>query len=275
MMLCVETALRYVASQYDAKLLYPSEWNTEKFLYYMENYQKQITESAGKNVLGRNLPQRAAWMIYLLNKSNNLSSSSFFIEIGAASGYILDALSKPNKFKEWIQDNHDVTESMFFNQELILPENTAGSFGVDLLPPNELWSLASLGDDEAIKKVQNFRNVFSKNVNIVKGNVLDENMWAVVQNKAIDASKNGQTPIIIASEMLYQIPIPGRQQVLEQIRSLTQSTDGLFLRSDGGQYMELPQYENYTVGELRNSQWQVIGKRLLLTDKYRLMAQDI
>src|SRR3989344_2787862 len=107
MILCVETALRYVASQYDAKLLYPSEWNTEKFLYYMENYQKQITESAGKNVLGRNLPQRAAWMIYLLNKSNNLSSSSFFIEIGAASGYILDALSKPNKFKEWIQDNHD------------------------------------------------------------------------------------------------------------------------------------------------------------------------
>lgn len=239
---------------------------------YLNRYSQDIANLAGENALGRNLPQRAAWMIYLLSKENLLSEKTFFIELGAASGYILDALAYPNRFWAWLKTTN-ANPQVSINK---ICEKTAGQLGVDLCPPtNKRWSLASLGDDEVIQSVESFTTTLQNRSNVLRGDVLSQDTWTIVENQAQRAVSKNQIPVIIASEMLYQINSDGRTKICEQIKSLISYTNGYFLRSDGGQYMELPQYEMLTIAELRNPQWEIIRPQLLLKDKYRCKWNEI
>lgn len=272
MILYVETALRTIASQEESNLLYPSKWNPDKVVEYLNRYAEDIANLAGENALGRNLPQRAAWMIYLLSRENLLSEKTFFIELGAASGYILDALAYPNKFWAWLKTTN-ANPQVSINK---ICEKTAGQLGIDLCPPtNKRWSLASLGDDEVIQSVESFTTTFKNTSNVLRGDILSQDTWTIVENQTQKAASQNQIPVIIASEMLYQINSDGRTKICEQIKNLISYTNGYFLRSDGGQYMELPQYELFTVAELRNPQWKIISPQLLLKDKYRCKWTEI
>lgn len=268
LILYIDTALRAIASEDKPELLYPSRWDTNTLIQYFDAKGDEISELAGRNTLGRNLPQRAGWMLYLLNRNNLLSQNLYFIEVGAAAGYILDALVQPRKFVSWLE-----SQTQQFSPELLsikLPE-ASGGIGIDLVPPpNTRWALASLGDDEVIDSVQSFINTFPIRSRVIAGSILDNTSWETVDIAAELATSLGKRPVIIASEMLYQLAQEGRQEVLKRIQELVVKNEGLFIRSDGGQYMGLPEYEMYTIGELRDSRFELRLPRLLMKDKYRL-----
>ena len=263
LVLYVDTAMRALAASDDPDLLLPSVWTPQLAKDYLKKNGGEISILAGENTLGRNVPHRASWMLYLLQQSGNLAPNLDFIELGSSAGFILDALKEPEKYAQWLRS----TQQVQLNLDV---DKTAATVGYDLVPPPDTnWALASLGDDEVIMGVQEFMHAFPVRTPAIKGNILSEDIWSQIYTRAHESTYNGLRPVFITSEMLYQLSTEDRATLLGRVKSVLEETNGLFLRSDGGQYMGFPNLDMYTVGELRDQNFNLTAPQLVLQDKYR------
>lgn len=264
-----ETALRTIASQDQTDLLYPSRWTPELVTEYLTRIGNEVAELAGEKTIGRNLPSRAAWMISTLYQTEILSQVPFFVELGAAAGFVLDALKKPTMFKSWLQSTNIPQNSAI---DRISSSRDFNGFGVDLTPISDIpWAVACLGDDEAMNVLVGFLEKFPDRSFILGGDVANPMIWDLIEANTIKAANLGQTPVIVTSEMLYLLTPDKRQTVLENIRELLQRTNGYFLRAESGQNLEdklAPELDLATIGELRDCDFNLIGPRLKLITKY-------
>lgn len=265
-----ETALRMVASQDQPELLYPSRWTPKLVIDYLSKNGNEVAQLAGEKTIGRNLPSRAAWMLSVLSKADVLSKKPFFIELGAAGGFILDALKQPSRFSSWLKSTNIPRNPTI---DAVDCQETFAGFGADLTPITDIpWAIACLGDDEAMSGLVDFLQQFPQRSAILPGNILDQDIWGLIRATASDAANKREIPVIVASEMLYLISPNERQKALDNIKTLISQTGGYFLRSDSGQHLEIPnlpkELEMMTIGEMRGPDFQLIGPRLGLIGKY-------
>lgn len=269
LVLYIDTAMRALAALDDPGLLLPSVWTPQLAEDYLKKKGEEISILAGENTLGRNVPHRAAWMLYLLQQSKNLAPNLSFIELGSSAGFILDALKEPKRFAQWLQRSQGTRIDFDI-------ERTSGGKGYDLVPPPNInWALASLGDDNVITDVQDFLTNFPTKSSIVAGDILAEDIWSTIYSQAYQSASTNLRPVIIASEMLYQLKPENRAEIIARIKTLIADTNGLFLRSDGGQYMGYPDLDMYTVAELRDENFDLICPQLALFDKYRTQWKNL
>jgi len=265
-----ETALRMVAYQEQPDLLYPSRWNPKLVIDWLTKKGNEVAELAGVKTIGRNLPSRATWMVSVLDQAGVFNQTPFFIELGAAAGFILDSLKNPARFRWWLQSTNIPSNDAINN---FTCTRTFDGFGVDLTPINDtIWAVACLGDDEAMDNLVNFLEKFPQRSKILAGDIANDSVWEITSKTIVEAARVGKTPVIIASEMLYLLSPDKREKVLGNIQSLIKKTNGYFLRSDSGQNLGLdvcpPELEMLTIGELRNPDFQLTGPRLGLFTKY-------
>lgn len=260
----VDAAIRVTAKQ---KNLLPGRdplssgnWTEDDFIRVLALSNDEITKAAGNLTTCKNLPQRAAQMMWLIDQTAEIpvDEKLAFIEIGASKGLILDALKKPLSFINWMGqiDSRPTTK---YGEKIINNENP--TIGVDLAIPGDDWALAMLLNDKSRSEVAQFMDKFPNRSTVVKGNALDFPKLPEIKN--FMTVNSASVPFIISCCMLYQLSEINRQTAIKTSRDfLKENGGGYLLTTDIAKYVGYPDKAGGAVSWIENENGETVSPKI-------------
>lgn len=260
----IDAAMRVLAKRLqllELDALSASSWDAEKVAAVLGQYSAEVIDLAGSNTTSKNLPQRAAHLLWLLDQCSLVKPGQelSFLEIGASGGLILDALKQPNKFQKWMKTKGYRSD---FAQKSN-PSRVNSTLGVDLVKPELDWLQAVILEDDLRDETSEFIGEFARSQVLVEG--------ATNLTRSVDVngflSKNGSAlPVIFSCFVFYQLDDKTREEVTQQARSLLkQQGGGLLIISDIAKYRGFPEKAGGCVSWVEDQDGQRVSPRILLS----------
>lgn len=260
----IDAAIRVTAKQKgllpDRDPLSSSNWTEDDFIRVLALSGNEITKAAGNLTTCKNLPQRAAQMMWLIDQTGEISGNEklAFIELGASKGLILDSLSSPQSFINWMEQTSSKPQAVYGQK---MQDNKYPGIGVDLAIPSDDWALAMLLNDKSRLEVAKFMKNFPDRSTVVKGNALGFPKLPEIKNFLTDNSTS--IPFIISCFMLYQLSEINRQMVINLSRNfLKENGGGYLLTTDIAKYVGYPDKAGGAVSWIENQDGKVISPKI-------------
>lgn len=260
----VDAAVRVIAKRLqllDTNPLSASSWDAEKLVSVLQKYSNEVIDLAGSNTTSKNLPQRAAHILWLLDQCSLVQpgKSLSFLEIGASGGLILDALKQPRKFRQWMQTKGYRSD---FAQKSD-PNSINSTLGVDLVKPDLDWLQAVILEDDLREETTEFISEFARSQVVVEGATTLTGSPNVEDflNKSPSA-----LPVIFSCFVFYQLDDNTRQEVTDQARSLLKRQGGgLLIISDVAKYRGFPDKAGGCVSWVEDQDGKQVSPRIQLS----------
>lgn len=233
----VEAALRVVAKKQgfiEGDALSAKNWSVDLVIRVLKKAKEDVVTLAGSNTTAKNLPQRAAHLLWLLDQCPQVPENEqlVFIEIGASGGFILDALRQPKFFSKWMQEKGYRSD---FGAKV-----GAGNLvlGIDLVKSDLDWLLALILDDGQRKEVEDFI-LRSDRSPVIEANAA--HLEKVPEVMALLKQNERTFPVIFSCFAFYQMDESTRLKVTQSVQRLLQSYErGVFIISDIAKYRGYP-----------------------------------
>lgn len=260
----IDAAVRTLAQRTQFMLvdsLSADNWDETKLVEMMKRFPEEIVELAGSNTTSKNLPQRAAHLLWLLDQCPLVQPNQqfSFLEIGASGGLILDALQQPIKFKNWMSeqgyrsDYASKSDGSRVNQTL----------GIDLVKPELDWLQAVILEDGLRNETTEFIGEFARS------EVITADATALSQDERLQqffAQKGNNLPVIFSCFVFYQLDEPTRAAVTQQARELLRSQGGgLFIVSDIAKYRGYPDKAGGCVSWIEDQDGNQVSPAIMAT----------
>lgn len=260
----IDAAVRTLARRTQFMLadsLSADNWNEAKLVEMMKRFPTEIIELAGSNTTSKNLPQRAAHILWLLDQCPLVQPNQqfSFLEIGASGGLILDALQQPLKFKNWMSnqgyrsDYASKSDGNRINQTL----------GIDLVKPELDWLQAVILEDGLRSETTEFIGEFARS------EVIAADATALNQDERLQqffAQKGNNLPVIFSCFVFYQLDEATREAVTQQTRELLKSLGGgLFIVSDIAKYRGYPDKAGGCVSWIEDQDGNQVSPAIMAT----------
>lgn len=262
----IDAAIRVTAKQNnmlpDRDPLSSGIWTDEDFTRVLALAGNEIIEAAGNLTTCKNLPQRAAQMMWLIDQAKEITAEKqlAFIELGASKGLILDALRNPQLFQDWMKQMYSNPSIAIVYGEKI-KDKTFPAIGVDLAIPDDDWTLSMLLNDESRKEVGQFMKNFPDRSTVIRGNALE--FSTLPEIKKFMADNLQSTPLLISCFMLYQLSDADRQAVIKTSRNfLKDYGGGYLLTTDIAKYVGFPDKAGGAVSWVENESGEVISPKI-------------
>jgi len=260
----VDAAVRVMAKRLQLLETDPfsaGSWDAQKIATVLQRYPAEVIDLAGSNTTSKNLPQRAAHLLWLLDQCPLVQPGQqlSFLEIGASGGLILDALKQPKNFQQWM-------EVRGYRSDFAQKGNPSwinSTIGVDLVKPELDWLQAVILEDDLRDETTEFIGEFARSQVVVEG--------ATNLIRSADVigflSKNGSAlPVIFSCFVFYQLDDKTRQEVIEQARTLLkQQGGGLLIVSDVAKYRGFPDKAGGCVSWVEDQDGQRVSPLILLS----------
>lgn len=262
----VDAAIRYTAKRKDLLKgrdpLCSSNWTAEDLAGILALAKSEIIEAAGSLTTCKNLPQRAAQMMWLIDQTEEIPANEnldlAFIELGASRGLILDALRNPQPFLDWMKQT-DSNPAVVYGEKI--KDKTFPAIGVDLAVPDDDWTEAMLLNDNSRREVAQFMKNFPDRSTVIKGDALEFPTLPEVKKFMSDNSL--ATPFVISCFMLYQLSAADRETVIKTSRGLLkQRGGGYLLTTDIAKYAGYPDMVGGAVSWIENEDGRVVSPRI-------------
>jgi len=260
----IDAAIRVTAKQ---KNMLPNRdplssgnWTEEDFIRVLTLNSNEIVEAAGNLTTCKNLPQRAAQMMWLIDQTEEIpiNEKLAFIEIGASKGLILDSLRNPKSFINWMGQSGSSPKTKYGEK---LGANKYPGIGVDLAIPSDDWALAMLLNDKSRLEVAQFMKDFPGRSTVVKGNALDFTKLPEIKNFIF--ANLPSVPFVISCFMLYQLCDTDRQKVVKTSRDfLKENGGGFLLTTDIAKYVGSPDKAGGAVSWIENENGEVVSPQI-------------
>ncbi len=260
----VDAAVRVIAERlqlFDTDSLSAKNWNTQKLATVLRQYSAEIVDLAGSNTTSKNLPQRAAHLLWLLDQCPLVEPRQqfSFLEIGASGGLILDALEQPDKFQQWMSKNGYRSD---FAQKSDRGQINS-TLGLDLVKPELDWLQAMILEDDLREETNEFISEFPRSRVIVESAT---NLVRSTDVKDFLNENESAMPVIFSCFAFYQLDNETRQKVTAQAQSLLkQQGGGLLIISDIAKYRGLPEKAGGCVSWIEDQDGQQVSPRILLS----------
>ena len=234
----IATALRMTAKQHPElwnksdDALSVSSWTAKDVVNIALNQNHQLIELSGTQTMAKNVPQRAGFIFDLLGMTPQAAELRqkplAFIELGASAGLITTALSHPQEFQKWLNQQDTVAPN---NRQLtFLPEHTS-AIGIDLNVPFDQWAIACTDDDSIRAGVIDFINRSgSLRSPVFKGNALEFSTHPEIIRFLAQSPE--ATPVIVMSMFVYQLPAEKRAVLAKQVRNFAIKHNALIVFAD-------------------------------------------
>lgn len=260
----IDAAIRVTAKQKDLlpgrDPLSSGNWTEDDFIRVLALSSNEITKAAGNLTTCKNLPQRAAQMMWLIDQTPEIpvDEKLVFIEIGASKGLILDALRKPLSFINWM-GQIDSKPQVEYGEKIKTNEYPA--IGVDLAIPDDDWALAMLLNDRSREEVAQFMDRFPTRSTVVQGNALEFD--GMPEIRKFMAENQPAIPFIISCFMLYQLSEDNRNNVIKTSRDfLKEYGGGYLLTTDIAKYVGYPDKAGGAVSRIENENGEVVSPKI-------------
>jgi hypothetical protein len=260
----VDAAVRVIAKRLqllEADPLSASSWDAQKVAAVLRRYPAEVIDLAGSNTTSKNLPQRAAHILWLLDQCPLVQPGQqlCLLEIGASGGLILDALKQPKKFQQWMETKGYRSD---FAQKTN-PIQINSTLGVDLVQPELDWLQAVILEDDLRDETTEFISEFTRSQVVVEGAA---NLTRSVIVDDFLSKNRSALPVIFSCFVFYQLDDKTRLEVTEQARSLLkQQGGGLLIVSDIAKYRGLPDKAGGCVSWVEDQDGQQVSPRILLS----------
>lgn len=263
----IDAAIRLVAkrnnlfSTDNPDQLSAKNWDVAMVKDVLTNRSDAVVRLAGTNTTSKNLPQRAAHILWLLDQCPVVQQEQpiSFLEIGASGGLILDALQSPVKFKDWMQKK-GYREDFAKKSD---PDRINPTLGIDLVKPELDWLQAILSEDHLRQEMTEFIGIFPRST------VIEESATRLGESKDVAdflKSRGTYLPVIFSCFVFYQLDTATSQQVTESARSaLRQQGGGLFIVSNIAKYRGFPDNAGGCVSWIEDENGQRVSPRILLS----------
>ncbi len=260
----VDAAVRVIARRLqllDTDPFSAQNWDVQKITAILRQYPVKIIDLAGNNTTSKNLPQRAAHLLWLLDQCPLIEPGQklSFLEIGASGGLILDALQQPKKFQQWMSANGYRSD---FAQK-IDPNKINSTLGLDLVKPDLDWLQAVILEDDLRDETTQFIYDF------VRSQVIAESATNLTRSTEVNGFLNKNQSaftIIFSCFVFYQLDDQTRQEVTQQARTLLrQQGGGLLIISDIAKYRGFPDKAGGCVSWVEDQDGRQVSPRILLS----------
>ena len=263
----IDAAIRLVAkrnnlfSVENPDQLSVKNWNVAMVEGVLANRPDDVISLAGTNTTSKNLPQRAAHILWLLDQCPVVQQGQqiSFLEIGASGGLILDALRSPVKFREWMKKKgyrEDFAKKA-------APDRINPTLGIDLIKPELDWLQAILSEDLLRQELTEFSETFARS------DVIEESATRLGESKDVADFFNSRStclPVIFSCFVFYQLDAATNKQVTESARSvLRQQGGGLLIISDIAKYRGFPDNAGGCASWIEDENGQRVSPRILLS----------
>lgn len=260
----IDAAVRVVAKRLqllEADPLSASSWDADRIAAVLGQYSAEVINLAGSNTTSKNLPQRAAHLLWLLDQCPLVLSGQelSFLEIGASGGLILDALKQPTKFRQWME-----TKGYRFDfAQKSSPNLVYSTLGVDLVKPELDWLKALILDDDLRDETSEFIGEFARSQVLVDGAT---NIARSVGVNEFLRKNRSALPVIFSCFVFYQLDDRTREDVTQQARALLKKQGGgLLIISDIAKYRGFPDKAGGCVSWVEDQDGQQVSPRILLS----------
>lgn len=260
----VDTAIRYTAKRKGLlggrDPLSSGNWADEDLVRVLALAKTEIAETAGSLTTCKNLPQRTAQMMWLIDKTKEISAEDklAFIELGASKGLILDALRNPQPFLDWMKQT-DSNPLVVYGEKI--KDKTFPAIGVDLAIPDDDWTEAMILNDKSRTEVSQFMKRFPDRSIVIKGDALK--FPTLPEVKKFMSDNSPAAPFVISCFMLYQLSAADRETVIETSKSfLKQRGGGYLLTTDIAKYVGYPDKAGGAVSWIENQDGKVVSPRI-------------
>lgn len=260
----VDAAVRVLVKRLqllEVDALSASSWDAQKVAEVLRRYPAEVIDLAGSNTTSKNLPQRAAHLLWLLDQCSLVQPGQklSFLEIGASGGLILDALKQPKKFRQWMETKGYRSD---FAQKSN-PSQMNSTLGVDLVKPELDWLQAVILEDDLRNETTEFIGEFARSQVVVEGAT---NLTRSVDVNGFLSKNRSALSIIFSCFVFYQLDDRAREEVTEQARSLLkQQGGGLLIISDIAKYCGFPEKAGGCVSWVEDQDGQRVSPRILLS----------
>lgn len=260
----VDVAVRVIAKRLqllEADPLSASSWDAQKVAAVLQSYPREVIDLAGSNTTSKNLPQRAAHLLWLLDQCPIVQPGQTlsFLEVGASGGLILDALRQPKKFQRWM-------EKKGYRSDFAQKSSTSRinpTLGLDLVRPELDWLQAVILEDELRQETTEFIGEFARSQVVVEGAA---NIAQSVEVNSFLGENSASLPVIFSCFVFYQLDDVMREEVTQQARSLLkQQGGGLLIVSDIAKYRGFPDKAGGCVSWVEDQDGQRVSPRILLS----------
>ncbi|MBP7774938.1 DUF2332 family protein [Candidatus Woesebacteria bacterium] len=260
----IDAAIRVTAQRkmlLETNPLSAGSWNVQKVLDVLRLYPAEVIELAGSNTTSKNLPQRAAHLLWLLDQCPLVQQeqSLTFLEIGASGGLILDALQQPTQFKQWMQSSGYRSDFGLKSD----PSRSNRTYGIDLVKPELDWLQAIILEDELRRETTEFIEKFSRSQVSVESATNLSGSESVANFLAESA---GSLPVVFSCFVFYQLDAAVREDVTNQARAvLKKQGGGLLIVSDIAKYRGFPDKSGGCVSWVEDQDGRRVSPRILLS----------
>lgn len=232
-------------------------WTNEILIEVLSQYSPEIIALAGENTTSKNIPHRAAYILWLIDQCPDIpqNPSFSFVELGSSGGLILDALKSPHTFATWMKNNgQDLDIARKFS-----PTDVNQTLGVDLVIPSTDWLKALILTDSDRAEIIDFINQFERS-NLIEGDAT--NLQNLAPVTAYFDQNRDKIPFIFSTSMFYQITAAQRDTILVSARKMLQDLGGGYiLIADSGINRGFPDIER-NVAWIENEKGQVLSPRI-------------
>lgn len=259
----VDAAMRVVALRRNLieDPLSANSWNTQLVRDVLAQYRDEVVELAGSNTTSKNLPQRAAHLLWLLDQCPLVQPGQrlALLEIGASGGLLLDALRDPTKFRDWMaRQGYQANFAAKAN-----PASPNAVLGLDLVRPDQDWLRAVIPDDGVRAETTQFMRDFDRSPVVVESATELEGSEAV--RAFFDANRDA-IPIIFSCFVFYQLDDATRERVTQQARAmLRERGGGLLVVSDIAKYRGFPDQAGGCVSWVEDQDGNRVSPAIFLT----------
>ncbi len=260
----IDAAVRVVAKRLQLLSTDPlsaSSWDSQKIMAVLQQYSAEVIDLAGSNTTSKNLPQRAAHILWLLDQCSVVQSDQqlSFLEIGASGGLILDALKQPKKFQQWMETQGYRSD---FAQKSN-PSKTNPVLGLDLVKPELDWLQAVILEDGLRGETTEFIGKFDRSQVIAERAT---NVEQSVDVKDFMNKNRSVLPVIFSCFVFYQLDEKTREEVTKQAQSLLkQQGGGLLIISDIAKYRGFPEKAGGCVSWVEDQDGKQVSPRIMLS----------
>lgn len=256
----IDAAMRVIAKREGLVANDPlsaASWTTQAMVTTLESYGQQVVELAGSNTTSKNLPQRAAHILWLIDQTPEITAEQplAFIEIGASGGLILDGLKNQRSFVTWMKD-----KGYRYDYGSKESQQPSPAIGLDLVKPSLDWLEALVLEDGQRRETQDFIQVFPRS-QVITADARQINNLPEIE--ALVRSNPGAKPFVYSCFVFYQLPDEVRSAVIQSTRDfLNRLGGGYMLTSDIAKYMGYPEKVGGSVAWIENEEGEVISPKI-------------
>lgn len=265
----LESAMRFVANKYKVfddsenhlTTLESESWNSDRVILMFSEFSNEVIETAATRTMAKNLPHRAAFLLWLLGQDSELYSQLNnhpwnIIELGASSGLLTTAMCDIEGFIEWTKNQQSMiyANNLMHSIKLPIPSKIRG-VGIDMAPSEDDWTLACIDRDNLREETKEFINIFSDaRKPIIKGNA-EQFVELPEVETFLDESEPDAITIIIISMFLYQLPKPVLDELRLTLKNFISKQNSIVLIADSKRIFN-PQIPGW-LAWIENSQGKV------------------